>query len=190
VIVNHAFGGPLPSGRQLAGWKALPAEFLGVFLLIGIGEEAGWTAFAAPRLIATHPFARAWLLLGGLRVLWHLPLMLSGDLPWTLGVGGNLAFQFVLLSLFRRSGGAWVPAALWHTMLNATGGAFFFQMVEGADRERLGVLFTAAYVTVAVVLASVESRRATSSAGATPPARPGTRRRHLAAGGSSTTDRS
>jgi hypothetical protein len=81
--------------------------------------------------------------------------MLSGDLPWTLGVGGNLAFQFLLLDLFRRSGGAWLPAAFWHTMLNTTGGAFFFQMVEGEDRERLGLLFTAAYVAAAVVVAMI-----------------------------------
>lgn len=159
VLANHfAFGAPLPTAEQLAGWTALPAEFLGILILIGIGEEAGWTAFAAPRLLERHPFLLAWLVLASLRTFWHLPLMLSGDLPWVLGIGGNFAFQFLLLWVFLRTG-QWFLAAVWHTALNTAGGSFFFQMVEGADQTRLGILMTLGYALVALAVLWLDRRR-------------------------------
>ncbi|OHD73742.1 MAG: hypothetical protein A2V99_08850 [Spirochaetes bacterium RBG_16_67_19] len=91
VLANHAFGAPLPTAAQLSGWTAIPVNFAVMLLLVGIGEEAGWTAFAAPRLLKGGSLLAAWGLLAGIRVLWHLPLMLNGSLPWVLGVGGNIA---------------------------------------------------------------------------------------------------
>ena len=75
-------------------------------------------------------------MLAAIRVLWHLPLMLSGSLPWVLGVGGNIAFQLLMMWMFVRTGGAWFLAAIWHSTLNALGGLFFFQMVEGPDKAQ------------------------------------------------------
>lgn len=75
--------------------------------------------------------------------------MLVGSLPWSLGIAGNIAFQFLVLWVFVRSGEAWLLAALWHAVLNTAGGEFFFQMVQGEDRSRLGVLMTAGYVLAA-----------------------------------------
>ncbi len=120
--------------------------------MVGIGEEAGWTAFAAPLVLRRHKFINAWLILAAIRVFWHLPLMMTGQLPWTMGIGGNIAFQFLMLWLFRRSSGVWLLAAIWHAMLNATSGGFFFQMVQGPDQARLVLLFTAAYVLVAAAV--------------------------------------
>jgi hypothetical protein len=158
VLLNHAFGAPLPTVAQLANWSSLPGEFVGILILIGIGEEAGWTAFAAPRLLRGRSLLEAWGILASIRVIWHLPLMLTGDLPYVLGIVGNAAFQFLLLWMFRRSGGAWFLAAIWHAMLNTTGGAFFFQMVQGVDQERLGVLFAGVYALAAVVVLIVDRR--------------------------------
>jgi membrane protease YdiL (CAAX protease family) len=159
VLANSAFGAPLPARTQLAGWTALPGGFALTLLLVGIGEEAGWTAFAARRLLARHSFLTAWVILAAIRVLWHLPLMMSGQLPWVLGVGGNIAFQFLVTWLFVRAGGVWFLAALWHAVLNTTGGQFFFQMVQGQDQQRLGVLMTLGYVIVAVTVLLVDYRR-------------------------------
>ena len=50
VLANHAFGAPLPTAAQLSGWTAIPLNFAIMLLMVGIGEEAGWMAFAAPRL--------------------------------------------------------------------------------------------------------------------------------------------
>jgi hypothetical protein len=159
VMANHVFGAPLPSSAQLSGWTAIPLDYAAILLLVGIGEEAGWTAFAAPRLLSGRAPLTAWAVLAAIRVLWHLPLMLSGQLPWVLGVGGNIAFQFLLLWIFARSGGAWFLAAIWHTGINALGGSFFFQMVQGPDRERLGLLMTLGYALAAIVVLLADFRR-------------------------------
>ena len=155
VLANYTFGAPWPTSAQLAAWVDIPGTFLTFLILVGIGEEAGWTAFAAPRLLRRHSFITAWLILSAMRVVWHLPLMLNGDLSWTLGIGGNIAFQFLVLWLFQRTN-VWFLAAIWHAMLNATGGKFFFQMVQGEDQARLGLLMTAGYILVAAVVFLVD----------------------------------
>ncbi len=152
VLANSACGAPLPTTAQLSKWTELPGLFALYLLAVGIGEEVGWTAFAAPLLLSRYKFINAWLILAAIRVFWHLPLMITGQLSLTMGIGGNIAFQFLMLWLFRRSNGVWLLAAIWHAMLNATSGGFFFQMVQGLDQARLGLLFTAAYVLMAVMV--------------------------------------
>jgi len=157
VLANTAFGAPLPTSPQLAAWVDIPGTFLVFLILVGLGEETGWTAFVTPRLLRRHPFITAWLILSAMRVIWHLPLMLHGDLSWALGIGGNIAFQFLMLWLFQRTR-VWFLAAIWHAMLNATSGKFFFQMVQGEDQARLGLLMTAGYILVAAVVLLVDRR--------------------------------
>ena len=158
VFVNAAFGAPLPTAAQLRGWTDHGPEFLGILVAIGIGEEAGWTAFATPLLLARHRFLQAWLVLGAVRSLWHLPLMLQGDLSWTLGIGGNFAFQLLLLWMYRRTG-VWFLAALWHAALNTVGGSFLFRLVAGDDQARLGLLMVAGYWLVVLGVLVLDRRR-------------------------------
>jgi len=145
VLINAALGAPLPTREQLAGWPALGPTFLGMFVAVGIGEEAGWTAFASPRLLWRHPFVTAAFLMAVIRVTWHLPLMIGGDLPWMVGVVANAGFQFMVLWAFVRSGGVWWLAAIWHSTHNTVGGSFLYRMVEGADQVRLGLILSAVY---------------------------------------------
>ena len=105
-----------------------------MLVMVGIGEEAGWTAFAAPLLLRRHGIFGAWVVLSVVRILWHLPLMLNGEMPWAMGIVGNAAFQMIVLQLYVASGGRWSLAAVWHATLNAFGGMFLFTMVSGADR--------------------------------------------------------
>ncbi|MEO8452830.1 MAG: CPBP family intramembrane glutamic endopeptidase [Gemmatimonadota bacterium] len=154
VLINARFGTPLPTAAQLAAWPDLGGAWLGILIAIGIGEEAGWTAFAAPRLLSQGGMVRAWLILATIRTIWHLPLMLSGELTLALGIGGNFAFQFIVLWLYRRTG-VWFLAAIWHTTLNVVSGQFLFRMVSGADQQRLGLIMVAGYILVAIVLAAV-----------------------------------
>ena len=163
VLANSALGAPLPTASQLSTWTDLPSLFVVYLIAVGIGEEVGWTAFAAPLVLRRHPFITAWLILAAIRVFWHLPLMMTGQLSWTLGIVGNIAFQFLLLWLFRRSGGVWLLAAIWHAMFNATSGGFFFHMVQGPDQARLGLLFTAAYVLMAAAVYLFDRRNLDSA---------------------------
>ncbi len=159
VLVNAAFGAPLPTGDQLSTWTEVPVLFVTMLVLVGLGEEAGWTAFATPLLLGRHPFVVVWGLMSAMRIAWHLPLMLTGDLPWVLGVLGNAGFQMVLLSVYVLSGFRWGTAAVWHASLNALGGPFLFQMVSGADRERLGWIMSVAYAVLAIGMAVLVLRR-------------------------------
>jgi membrane protease YdiL (CAAX protease family) len=161
VLGNYLLGAPLPTADQLSVWYELPVTFLLMMIAVGIGEESGWMGFAAPVLSRRNGLLTTWATLSVLRIFWHLPLMLDGDLPWVLGVVGNAAFQFLLLVAFRRTRGGWVIAAVWHSALNALGGAFFFQMVDGADQARLGVIMSLLYVAVALT-AYVVDRRSTA----------------------------
>ncbi|MEV5962173.1 CPBP family glutamic-type intramembrane protease [Kribbella sp. NPDC051952] len=158
VLVNHLLGAPLPTGEQLAGWPGALATIPVLVVLIGIGEEAGWMAFAAPILLRRHGLVVAWLLASAMRILWHLPLMLNGDLPWVLGVVGNAAFTMVMLQVFVASGGRWQLVAVWHASLNAVGSGFFFTMVTEADNARLGILLAAAYTVIATLTYAVRRR--------------------------------
>jgi hypothetical protein len=159
VLINGAFGAPLPTGAQLSTWPDVPVTFLLMLVLVGLGEEAGWTAFATPLLLTRHPFLVVWGLMSLMRIAWHLPLMVGGDLPWALGTLGNAGFQLVLLSVYVLSGYRWGTAAVWHASLNAFGGPWLFQMVAGADRDRLALIMSVAYAVLGIVLGAVALRR-------------------------------
>jgi hypothetical protein len=171
VLVNHAFGAPLPTGAQLASWPDVAANFVIMLVMVGIGEEAGWSAFAAP-LLAHRSFFARWVVLSAIRIGWHLPLMVSGLLPWDIGIVGNAAWQMIVLCILDRTDGRWSLAAVWHTMLSVTGGQFVFQMVHGADRDRLGLLLCLGYVAAAAVM-FLATRPALGSGDGRPHSRPG-----------------
>lgn len=156
VGVNALFGAPLPTADQLATSYELPVTFLAMFIAVGIGEEAGWMGFAAPVLRRKYAAAVAIAALVVMRVAWHLPLMLDGELPWFLGVVGTGSFQVILLVLARHLRGGWLIAALWHTMLNTVGGSYTFPMVEGADNARLGYIMAASYLALALVVVAAD----------------------------------
>jgi hypothetical protein len=145
ITINHLFGAPLPTAAQWATWPQILVGFATMLVMVGIGEEAGWSAFAAPALLRRHGLLPSWLILSAMRITWHLPLMLTGELPWIVGIFGNAGFQLVLLVVFQLRGSRWSVAAVWHSTLNAVGGGFFFAMVTGADQARLGVLLAIAY---------------------------------------------
>jgi membrane protease YdiL (CAAX protease family) len=164
VLANYALGAPLPTSSQLATWPELPISFLFILIFIGIGEEAGWMAFAAPRLLDRYSLMTAWVILTTGRFVWHLPLVFSGELSWTLVIIGQSAFQFLVLWLFYRTD-VWLLAAIWHTVLNTVGGGYFFQMVDGANQARLGVLMSLGYALAAGAVYLALRRRTKSSVG-------------------------
>ena len=166
VLANHGFGAPLPTSDQLADWPQVPVTFLVMLVFVGIGEEAGWMAFAAPILLRRHSLLVAWVLASAMRILWHLPLMLSGDLGWVLGTVGNAALHHGDAAAGagqRRPAGP--SSAVWHASLNATSGLFFFTMVTGPTTPGSGL-------PDGRCLRARRDRRPTSPAAAPQPARP------------------
>ena len=171
TLVNRLFGAALPTLADLGALTGLPATFVLYLVMVGFGEEAGWTAFAAPLLLRRHGIYVAWAMLAALRIAWHLPLMINGEMPWVVGIVGNAAFQMIVLQMFVASGGYWSPAAVWHATLNTFGGSFFFAMVTGADLSRLFLLLSAAYAVLAVVAVLLGRRRDDALLPVDPPVR-------------------
>lgn len=159
VLVNHSLGAPLPTAAQLGDWPEVPVTFLAMLVFVGLGEEAGWTAFAAPVLLRRFGLFGAFGVMASLRIIWHLPLILTGDMPPVVGILGNAGFQLVVLLLLRHRRGSWTLAAVWHAVLNAFGNAFFFSMVSGADRDRLNLLLGLEYAVIGAVALAVFLKR-------------------------------
>lgn len=171
VLMNHGLGAPLPTGEQLSAWPEIPVTFLAMLVLVGLGEEGAWSAFAAPVLLRRHGLLGAWAILSAVRIFWHLPLMIGGQLPWSIGIVGNAGFQLIVLAMMS-AGGTWSLAAVWHATLNAFGGAFFFTMVTGEDKARLGFLLAAAYAVLAMCAYVWGRQRRTTRSSAVPAASP------------------
>jgi membrane protease YdiL (CAAX protease family) len=137
----------------------VPVTFLTMLVFVGIGEESGWTAFLAPVLLRRHGLLVAGVIAAAVRIFWHLPMMLDGELPWVLGTVGNAGFTMVTLLLLVGSGGRWSLVAVAHASLNAMGGLFFFRMVNGDHYTRAGYLLAGTYALVAAIGYVVVSRR-------------------------------
>ena len=97
-----------------------------VWLVLAWGEEAGWRAYALPRLLETHDFARAATILGVLWCVWHYPKLLAS--PYlrldATGLSGIAHFStqivianYFLCWLFLSTGSA-VVAAGFHASWN------------------------------------------------------------------------
>ncbi len=152
VHLNHIAGAPLPGPSQLLPDSNFFIRFVIMFVLVGIGEEAGWTAFMAPELLKTQNTLVTGVILSSVRVIWHIPLIMAvGGPAWLEAVSAITAFQFLVIWLYKRSGQVWILAAIWHGM-NNTVSQHFGPMVTGIDHDRLGLLKASIYVTLAFAI--------------------------------------
>jgi len=152
--LNRLLGGTITSTAHL---DSLPATFLTLMLLGGVWEEPGWTGYALPLLqerYAGRPLGqlRASLHMGAIRVAWHLPLMISGAIPWYDVVFFSVAFQFLISWLYNRTSGTVWVVMLFHLASNIIGGAVVLPLFAGTDQTRYYVLFIAAAWLLALLL--------------------------------------
>jgi len=151
AYLNVLFGAPAPTAAQLGVWPELFPEFIIVFLVVGLGEEPGFRGFALPRLQAGRSALAATLLLAAFGLLWHLPIFLVGDAPWSnvpLIVAGYVLFTW----LFNNTDGSVLIAALFHGSVAVVGPSYFGTMFSGADFARYSWLLTLLYGLVALAV--------------------------------------
>ena len=156
AALNVLLFGAQASSAVLSGWTGLFSTFALSLLIPGIGgswEEPGWRGYALPRLQAGRSALFASLILGVVWALWHLPLMVIGQVqlsdPLVI-----VAWTVVFTWLFNNTNGSVLIAMLMHNMYNVSGG-FFSAMFSGADWVRLGWLLVVLWCAVALMVVIV-----------------------------------
>ena len=137
AYVNVLLGAAPPSPDQLAGWSLIITSTL-IFLINPLGgalEEPGWRGYALPLLLRRHSALVASAVLGVIWALWHVPLFLTGFIPWPDAVL-VFALSFVFTAIYLRTAGSVLIAFLLHASLNGAG-EFFIGLFAGADRVRM-----------------------------------------------------
>ncbi len=157
TVFNVLLGAQSPSSAELGGWTSLFSTFALLLLIPGIGgawEEPGWRGYALPRLQVGHSALFASLILWVFVVVWHLPLMIVGEIPWS-EIVFILGFVIVFNWVFNNANGSVLIIMLMHAMNNTISGSFFGPMFSGADAVRQAWLYAALWCATAVVVVIV-----------------------------------
>jgi uncharacterized protein len=138
--VNVLLGAAPPTPAQLAGWSLIVTATLGFLInpLGGAWEEPGWRGYALPLLLRRHSALVASAVLGVMWALWHLPLFLTGLIPWP-DAALVFALSFVFTAIYLRTAGSVLIAFLLHASINGAG-EFFLGLFAAGDRVRTDVL--------------------------------------------------
>lgn len=145
ISINVLFGAPVPTATQLAAWPSLFGFFLGLVLspFGGAWEELGWRGYALPKLLSGRSWLAASLILGVLWAVWHLPILITGQIPWP-NLLAIMGMSIIFTWLFNNTQGSVLMAFLFHASIDAYG-EFFIPMFSGADQVRvywlMGALF-------------------------------------------------
>jgi membrane protease YdiL (CAAX protease family) len=154
---NVLLGAQAPSAAELGGWTGLFWTFFLLLLVPGIGgawEEPGWRGYALPRLQVGRSALFASLLLWVGIAVWHLPLMIIGEIHWS-DIVFILGFVIVFNWVFNNANGSVLILMLMHAMNNTISGSFFGPMFSGVDSVRRAWLDAALWCTVAIVVVVV-----------------------------------
>ena len=157
AYVNVLLGAAAPTRAQLAGWSLIVTATLGFLInpLGGAWEEPGWRGYALPLLLRRHSALVASAVLGVMWALWHLPLFLTGLIPWP-DAALVFALSFVFTAIYLRTAGSVLIAFLLHASINGAG-EFFLGLFAAGDRVRMYWIM-AALCAVVVIVAIVVSR--------------------------------
>jgi uncharacterized protein len=155
--VNVLLRAAPPTPAQLAGWSLIVTATLGFLInpLGGAWEEPGWRGYALPLLLRRHSALVASAVLGVMWALWHLPLFLTGLVPWP-DAALVFALSFVFTAIYLRTAGSVLIAFLLHASINGAG-EFFLGLFAAGDRVRM-YWISAALCAVVVIVAIVVSR--------------------------------
>jgi uncharacterized protein len=138
AVFNVLLGAQAPSSVELGGWTGLFSTFFILLLVPGLGgtwEEPGWRGYALPRLQVGRSALFASLFLWVGLVVWHLPLILVGEIHWS-DIVFLLGFVIVFNWVFNNANGSVLIIMLMHAMNNTISGSFIGPMFSGADSVR------------------------------------------------------
>jgi uncharacterized protein len=157
AVFNVLLGAQAPSSVELGGWTGLFSTFFILLLIPGLGgtwEEPGWRGYALPRLQVGRSALFASLILWVGLVVWHLPLILVGEIHWS-DIVFLLGFVIVFNWVFNNANGSVLIIMLMHAMNNTISGSFIGPMFSGVDSVRQSWLYAALWCAVATVVVVV-----------------------------------
>ena len=156
--VNVLAGAQVATEGPLVDWLELGRLFglqvVGVFA--GPWEELGWRGYALPRLLKRFSPLVASLAVGVLWAVWHIPLFMSGELPWA-DAAPIVVLSILFTAVFVRTKQSVLIAFLMHAALNAAGGIAVL-LFEGSDRVQMYWSMTAVSAVVALAVISMQAR--------------------------------
>jgi membrane protease YdiL (CAAX protease family) len=168
VMLNVLLGAPVPAVANLVGWPSLVLGFL-LYLVNPLqgplGEEPGWRGFALPHLQSKWSALVASLILSVFWAGWHLPLILSGQIPWPLLLS-IIPLAILFTWVYNGTNGSLFIVLVFHASYDALGD-FVFPLFSGPDLLRNYVLsaVVASVVALLVVIATGPARLARLQAG-------------------------
>jgi hypothetical protein len=177
IMILFHLGGM--SINLLMGATPLPIDWAqvwpSVILLVFLGgqwEEPGWTAYALPKLqerFTGHPLLAS-TILSLLRATWHIPLVISGALPWYDMLFFSFVMQFTISWLYNRTtgGGSALIAFLFHFTSNALF-VVMRELFSGTDWTRHSILFIAVGCVLTALLVARTGLRQNSQQPLTQP---------------------
>jgi membrane protease YdiL (CAAX protease family) len=139
---------------QPINWSQVWPSVILLAFLGGQWEEPGWTGDALPKLqerFAGRPLLAS-TILSTLRATWHLPLVVSGAIPWYDMLFFSVAMQFTISWLYNRTGSALIPF-LFHFTSNVMF-VVMRQLFTGVDWTRHSILFIAVACVLTALLVS------------------------------------
>jgi hypothetical protein len=150
VILNLLLGAQLSPSYEPLGLVDLLVWAIICLLLLGLWEEPGWTGYALPRLHAGRSLLLASLILAVFRNIWHVPLFLGGDIPWS-DIVLNFTAQIFVSWLYYRTQRSLLMAMLLHFSSNFVA-EIVFSLFEGGDFTQFNWLKTGLACLIAVDL--------------------------------------
>ena len=172
VILNVLLGAPVPAVANLAGWPSLVLGFLLYLVnpLAGpLGEEPGWRGFALPHLQTKWSALVASLILSVFWAGWHLPIILSGQVPWPILLS-FIPLTILFTWVYNGTYGSLFMVLVFHASFDALGD-YVYPLFSGPYLQRDYVLIAvvASVVALLVVIATGPARLSSASKQVTTP---------------------
>ena len=138
-----------------AGWPTDGVDFIVeaflVLILVAIGEEMGFSAFALPYLLHKRSVLATVAILALTRIVWHVPLFMVGDTEWPVAVL-LVPTQFIFAWIFIRTKGSALMMIISHFSIAVLGSTFFTRLFSGPESTEVVLLQAAAFVIAGIIL--------------------------------------